>query len=94
MTAFTAFAFEDNIENGGEAVKLGIFRAQSYKVVERKLREGLRQEDGTLRMNGPINEKKTIYTLLTVQSLGAVRAQPRIPSVLSKIFSTTIYSRK
>ena len=27
MTAFTAFAFENNFENGGEAMKLGIFCA-------------------------------------------------------------------
>jgi len=33
MTAFTAFAFEDTIENWGEAVKLGMFRAQSFKLV-------------------------------------------------------------
>jgi len=29
LTAFTAFAFDEHFKNGGEAVKLGIFRAQS-----------------------------------------------------------------
>ena len=48
MTAFTAFAFEDNIEIGGKAVKLGIFRAQSYKVTEREIREEVRQPDGSM----------------------------------------------
>ena len=48
ITTFTAFAFEDNIVNGGEAVKLGIFRAQSYKVTEREIREEVRQPDGSM----------------------------------------------
>ena len=54
LTAFTAFAFEDSIENGGEAVKLGIFCAQSYKVAEKEVRESERQEDGSMRQTGPI----------------------------------------
>ena len=37
MTAFTAFGFTDSIENGGEALKLGIFRAQNYKVAEKEV---------------------------------------------------------
>ena len=57
MTAFTAVAFEDNFENGGEAVKLGIFRAQSYKVVYREVRESVRQADGLSRQTGPIKRK-------------------------------------
>jgi len=32
MTAFTAFAFEDSNESGGEAIKLGMFRAQSLLI--------------------------------------------------------------
>ena len=58
LTAFTAFAFDDNFENGGEAVKLGIFRAQSYKVAQRDVRESVRQADGSVRMTGPIKRKK------------------------------------
>jgi len=42
MTTFTAFAFEDTIENGGEAVKLGMFWAQSFKVAEKTVRESER----------------------------------------------------
>ena len=58
MTAFTGLAFEDNIENGGEAIKLGLFRAQSYKVAEKEVREGVRQADGTMRMTGPVKRRR------------------------------------
>ena len=62
MTAFTAFAFEDLIENGGRAIKLGVFRAQPYKVAEKVVRESMRQEDA-----GWCNQtKKTIFTLWIV----------------------------
>jgi hypothetical protein len=32
---FVAFAFDDNMENGGEAMKLAFLRAQSHKVAEK-----------------------------------------------------------
>ena len=34
MTAFTTFTFEDSIQNGGEAIKIGIFQAQLLKVAK------------------------------------------------------------
>ena len=49
LTAFSGFAFEDSMENGGEVVKLGIFRAQSYKVAKKLVRESVRQADGLMR---------------------------------------------
>jgi hypothetical protein len=42
--AFTAMAFEDTLENGGEAMKLGFFRAQQYKVADRAV-AGRKRDD-------------------------------------------------
>jgi len=58
MMAITAFAFMDGIENGEEAVKLGIFRAQSYKVAEKEVQEPARQADGSSKQTGPIKRKR------------------------------------
>ena len=58
LTAFSGFAFEDSIENGGEVVKLGLFRAQSYKVAEKMVRESVRQPDGSVRQMGPVKRKR------------------------------------
>jgi hypothetical protein len=35
-TVITGFAFEDNIENGGEAMKLGFHQAQSHKIADKE----------------------------------------------------------
>ena len=32
--AFTAHAFKDRIDNGGDGIKFGFFRAQSYKIAK------------------------------------------------------------
>ena len=37
--AFVGFAFTNSIENGGEALKLVFFRANSYKVAERIVKD-------------------------------------------------------
>ena len=60
--AFTGYAFEDQMENGGGGVKLGFFRAQSYKVAKRKVKERERQDNGTVRATGPVlHEKGDLY---------------------------------
>jgi hypothetical protein len=56
--AFTAFAFEDSIENGGEAVKLGFFCAQSFKVAKKLVRKSVRQPDGSIKQCGPVKRRK------------------------------------
>ena len=56
--AFTAFAFEDSIDNGGTAHKLGFYRAQSNKVAEKMVRASERQADGRITRSGEILRKK------------------------------------
>jgi hypothetical protein len=47
--AFVPFAFQDSIENRGKAVKLDFLWCQSYKVVEKLVREGVRWENGRIK---------------------------------------------
>jgi hypothetical protein len=56
--SFVAFAFDDNMENGGEAMKFAFLRAQSHTVTEKEVREAVRQEDGSIKYNGPIRRQK------------------------------------
>ena len=46
LISFSAFTFEDSMENGREAVELGIFRAQSYKLVEKLVWQLAQQFEG------------------------------------------------
>ena len=48
MVIFTCLAFEDNIDNGGEAFNLGLIRCQSAKISKKLVWEGHRQEDGSI----------------------------------------------
>ena len=50
--AFVGYAFEDNMENGGHGIKLEFLRAQSHKVVEKEIREGIRKPDGRMGFKG------------------------------------------
>jgi hypothetical protein len=52
--AFVAFTFEDSIENGGNGVKLDFLWCQSYKVVEKLVREGVSGENGRITYSRPI----------------------------------------
>ena len=92
MTTFTAMAFEDSIENGGEVVKLGMFRAQSFKVAEKTAREGVRQEDGSLRMTGAIKRKKDDLYLVDCAVTGSSDGTAKDPKcALQRIFEHNIF---
>jgi hypothetical protein len=52
--AVTAFACEDNIENGGDAIKLGLHHAQTHKIARKLQKHSVRQPDGSLKQTGPV----------------------------------------
>jgi hypothetical protein len=58
VIAFTAFAFEDSMDNGGVSEKLKLIRAQGKKVASRIQRKAARQQDGSIRLNGEVIRNK------------------------------------
>lgn len=48
VVAFTAYAFDSNIENGGHGLKLGLFRVQGARVAKKLVRKSRRTDDGRL----------------------------------------------
>ena len=92
MTAFIGLAFEDIIENGGEAIKLGLFRAQSYKVAEKEVREGVRQADGTMPMIGPVKRRQDDLYLVDCAITGSSDGTSKDPKCsLQRIFKHNIF---
>jgi hypothetical protein len=62
--AFTAFAFEDSMDNGGVGEKLKLIRAQGKKVACRTQKKAVRQDDGSIRFNGDtIRDKGVVYNV-------------------------------
>ena len=90
--AFTAYAFKDRIDNGGDGIKLGFFRAQSYKVAKRAVRQNVRQSDGSLRAIGPIIRKKGDLYLVDCAVTGDNMGTPEDPKFsLKALFEKTIF---
>jgi hypothetical protein len=46
--AFTGFAFDTEIENGGDGLKIGFFRCQAARIAKKQVRESRRTETGAL----------------------------------------------
>ncbi|KAG7339193.1 hypothetical protein IV203_020156 [Nitzschia inconspicua] len=56
--AFTGYAFEGNMENGGDGLKLGFYRCNAAKIAKKQVRQSRRDERGNLRYDGEIKRKK------------------------------------
>jgi hypothetical protein len=56
--AFTGFAFDTYIENGGDGLKIGFFRCQAARIAKKQVRESRRMETGELRYDGPVKRHK------------------------------------
>jgi hypothetical protein len=63
--AFTGFAFKDSMENGGIAIKLGFFWAQSYKIAEQMVHKTVVQPDGSRRQTVQSSVSRTPSILWT-----------------------------
>ena len=52
--AFTAYAFDGNVENGGDGIKLGLYRVQAARIAKRDVRESRRDENDDIKFDGKI----------------------------------------
>ena len=91
--AFTAFAFEDSIDNGGVGEKLKLIRAQGKKVASKTQKKAVRQDDGSIRFNGDvIRNKGDVYNVdcaVTGSNSGSNPNDPKCP--LLPIFLEIIF---
>ena len=56
--AFTGFAFDSSVENGGHGIKIGLYRVQAARVAQRDVRESRVDENGNRRYDGDIVRMK------------------------------------
>jgi hypothetical protein len=52
--AFTAYAFDSNVENEGHGIKLGLYCVQAARVAQRDVRESRHDENGNLQYDGNV----------------------------------------
>ena len=93
MFSELASMFELPIENGGTAEKLQFIRAQGKKVASRVQKQAVRQEDGSIKYNGPVVRKNgevfDVDCAVTGSTHGSL-ADPKCP--LLPIFKETIFA--
>jgi len=70
VVAAVAYAFEGNIENGGDGIKLGLFRCQAAKIAKKTVRKS-RWIDGKVRYDGDIVRRKGDSYLVDVTVSGS-----------------------
>ena len=56
--AFTAYAFDSTVENGGHGVKIGLYHVQAACAAQWDVQESRRDENGNLRYDGDIVRMK------------------------------------
>jgi hypothetical protein len=91
--AITGFAFQDNIEKGGDAMKLGFFRAQSHKIADTEQRKGARQPNGKMKFNGEILRRKGEPYLVDCCVTGSNEGTTEDPKFPLKNVSRNAFSR-
>ena len=90
--AFTSYAFENTIEDGGVSEKLLFVRAKGKKVAVKTQRVGVQKLDGTIKYDGEIVRRKgDVYDVdcaVTGTNEGAVD-DPKCPllPILRTLFS-------
>jgi hypothetical protein len=50
--AFTGYAFDKSVENGGKGVKLGFYRVQGARIAKRTVKKSRKTEDGCTKYDG------------------------------------------
>ena len=56
--AVTGYAFDDNVNEGGDGIKIGFYRTQGARIAKRDVRESRRDEGGNLRYDGDVIRRK------------------------------------
>ena len=90
--AVTGYAYENNVENGGVGLKLGLYRAEAAMVAKKQQRQATKDEDGKVRYDGDIvREKGDIYfkDCTVTGSDPGTSSEPKFP--LKKLFAKHVF---
>jgi hypothetical protein len=92
--AVTGFPFEDTIENGGDGLKIGFYRAQTHRVARKQVKQRERQPDGSMRETGPILRRKGELYKVDCNVTGSSRGTPDDPKfALKDLFEHHIFPK-
>ncbi len=70
--AITGYAFDGSPANGGDGLKIGIYRVQAARIAKKEQRQSNRNAVGVLRYDGPILRQKGDCYFVDVNVTGSV----------------------
>lgn len=92
VVAFTGYAFENSIENGGEGVKLGMYRVQAARIAKRQVKASRRRDDGSLVYDGPVVRDKGEAYMVDTTVTGADAGTSDAPKFsLKQLFESAVF---
>lgn len=94
VIAFTAFAYQGTITNGGQALKLGLFWCQAARIAKKIIRESTRDEEGKLHYDGQMLRRKGDAYLVDCNITGSNEGTSSEPKFsLQNLFHTFIFPK-
>jgi len=92
--AVTAYAFDGSVENGGDGIKIGFYRAEAAKVAKKIQRKGRRDENGNIRYDGEIVRNKGDTYMVDVCVTGSNEGTSDNPKfALKRLFESCVFPR-
>lgn len=92
VVAVTAYAFDSNVENGGDGLKLGLFRVQGARVAKMLVRKSRRTEEGRIKRDGNIVRRKGDVYLVDCTVTGSNSGTSSDPKFsLKELFEEVVF---
>jgi hypothetical protein len=90
----TGYAFDGSPANGGDGLKIGIYRVQAARIAKKEQRQSDRNAVGILRYNGPILRRKGDYYFVNVNVTVSVEGTSNKPKfTLISLLEKTVFPR-
>jgi hypothetical protein len=94
VLALTACAFDGDVENGGDGVKLGFYRCEAARVALKAVREGRRTKEGKMKFDGEVKRKKGDIYMVDTTVTGTNSGTSDNPTFsLRGVFENSIFPR-
>jgi hypothetical protein len=92
--AFTSFAFDSSVKNGGHGVKIGLYRVQAARVAQRDVCESRIDENGRCSYDGSIVRIKGNAYLVDCNVTGSDEGTSNNPKLtLMALFCDQVFPR-
>ena len=92
VVAITGYAFDMHVENGGQGLKVGMYRVQAGRIAQKSQRAGRKMADGRMRFDGDYVRQKGDCYMVDCNVTGSNHGTSNAPKFsLKDLFESTVY---